>query len=44
MAQKGAIRLMLRLGLRSSSREGFKKLNILTVPLYLYLCLEVICC
>ena len=30
--QKRAIRIMLRLGPRSSCREGFKKLDILTVP------------
>ena len=35
--QKRAIRIMLRLGRRSFCREGFKKLNILTVPcLYIY--------
>jgi hypothetical protein len=35
--QKRAIRIMLRLGPRSSFREGFKKLDILTVPcLYIY--------
>ena len=35
--QKRAIRIMLRLSPRSSSREGFKKLDILTVPrLYIY--------
>jgi len=32
-----AIRIMLRLGPRSYCREGFKKLDILTVPcLYIY--------
>jgi hypothetical protein len=35
--QKRAIRIMLRLGPRSSCREGFKKLDILTVPcFYIY--------
>jgi hypothetical protein len=35
--QKRAIRIMLRLGPRSSCREVFKKLGILTVPcLYMY--------
>jgi len=35
--QKRAIRIMLRLGPRSSCREGFKKLDILRVPcLYIY--------
>jgi hypothetical protein len=35
--QKSAIRIMLRLGPRSSCREGFRKLGILTVPcLYVY--------
>jgi hypothetical protein len=35
--QKIAIRVMLRLGPRSSCREGFKKMGILTVPcLYIY--------
>jgi hypothetical protein len=35
--QKRAIRIMLRLGPRSSCREGFKKLDILTVLcLYIY--------
>jgi hypothetical protein len=35
--QKRAIRIMLRLGPRSSCREGFKKLNTLRVPcLYVY--------
>jgi hypothetical protein len=33
--QKRAIRIMLRLGPRSSCREGLKKLDILTVP-YIY--------
>jgi hypothetical protein len=37
VVQKWAIRIMLRLGPRSSCREGFKKLGILTVPcLYMY--------
>jgi hypothetical protein len=37
VAQKRAIRIMLRLGPRRSCREGFKKLGILTVPcLYMY--------
>jgi hypothetical protein len=37
VVQKRAIRIMLRLGPRSSCREGFKKLGILTVPcLYMY--------
>jgi len=36
--QKRAIRIMLRLGTRSPCREGFKKLDILTVPcLYIYM-------
>jgi hypothetical protein len=39
--QKRAIRIILRLGPSSSCREGFKKLDILTVP-YLYLCFDVI--
>jgi len=35
--QKRAIRIMLKLGPSSSCREGFKKLDILTVPcLYIY--------
>jgi hypothetical protein len=35
--QERALRIMLRLGPRSSCREGFKKLDILTVPcLYIY--------
>jgi len=35
--QKRAIRIMLRLGKRSSSREGLKKLDIFTVPcFYIY--------
>jgi len=35
--QKRAIRIVLRLGPRSPCREGFKKLDILTVPcLYIY--------
>jgi hypothetical protein len=35
--QKRAIRIMLRLGPRSSCCEGFKRLEILTVPcLYIY--------
>jgi hypothetical protein len=35
--QKRAIRIMLRLGPRSSCREGLKKMGILTVPcLYIY--------
>jgi len=35
--QKRAIRIMLRLGPRSSCRKGFKNLDILTVPcLYIY--------
>jgi hypothetical protein len=35
--KKGAIRIMLRLGPRSSCRECFKKLDILAVPcLYIY--------
>jgi len=35
--QKREIRIMLRLGQRSSCKEGFKKLAILTVPcLYIY--------
>jgi hypothetical protein len=35
--QKRAIRIMLRLGPTGSCREGFKKLEILTVPcLYIY--------
>ena len=35
--QNGAVRIMLRLGPMSSCREGFKKLDILTVPcLYIY--------
>jgi hypothetical protein len=35
--QKRAIGIMLRLGPRSSCREGFKKMDILTVPcLYIY--------
>jgi hypothetical protein len=35
--QTTAIRILLRLGPRSSCREGFKKLGILTVPcLYRY--------
>jgi hypothetical protein len=35
--QKKAIRIMLRLGPRSSCREGLKKLDILTVPcLHIY--------
>jgi hypothetical protein len=37
VVQKRAFRIMLRLGPRSSCREGFKKLGILTVPcLYMY--------
>jgi len=37
MIQKRAIRIMLRLGPGSSCREGFKKLDILTVScLYVY--------
>jgi len=37
IVQKRAIRIMLRLGPRSICREGFKKLDILTVPcLYIY--------
>jgi hypothetical protein len=37
MIQKRAIRIMLRLGPRSSCTEGLKKLGILTVPcLYIY--------
>jgi hypothetical protein len=37
VVQKRAIRIMLRLGPRSSCREGFKKLGILTVPcLHIY--------
>jgi len=41
--QKRAVRIMLRLGPRSSCTEGFKKLDIITVPC---LCkfLDVICC
>jgi hypothetical protein len=36
-AQKRAIRVMLRLSPRSSCKEGFKKMDILTVPcLYMY--------
>jgi hypothetical protein len=35
----GAIRIILRLGPRSSCRQGFKTLDILTVP-----CFNVICC
>jgi len=35
--QKRAIRIMVRQGPRSSCREGFKKLDVLTVPcLYIY--------
>jgi len=35
--QKREIRIMLRMGPRNSCREGFKKLDILTVPcLYIY--------
>jgi len=35
--QKRAIRIMMSLGPRSSCREGFKKLDIVTVPcLYIY--------
>jgi len=35
--QKRAIRIMLRLGPRSSCREGFENFDILTVPcLYIY--------
>ena len=35
--QKRAFRIMLRLGARSCCREGFKKLDVLTVPrLYIY--------
>ena len=35
--QKRAVRIMLRMGPRSSYREGFKKLDILRVPcLYIY--------
>jgi len=37
LIQKRAIRIMLRLGPRSSCRDGFKNLDILTVPcLYIY--------
>jgi hypothetical protein len=37
MIKKRAIRIMPRLGPRSSYREGLKKLDILTVPcLYIY--------
>jgi len=32
--QRRAIRIMLRLGPRSSCREGFNKLDIFTVPCY----------
>jgi hypothetical protein len=36
-AQKRAVRVMLRLSPRSSCKEGFKRLGILTVPcLYTY--------
>ena len=37
MIQKRAIRIMLRLGTRSSCREGLKKLGILRIPcLHIY--------
>jgi hypothetical protein len=37
VAQKRAIRVMLRLSPKSSCKEGFKRMGILTVPcLYIY--------
>jgi hypothetical protein len=37
VAQKGVMRVMLRLGPKDSCREGFKRMGILTVPsLYIY--------
>jgi len=35
--QKRALRIMLRLGPRVSCRQGFKKLDILTVPFYIFM-------
>jgi hypothetical protein len=43
VAQKGVIRVMLRLNPRDSCREGFKRLGILTVPsLYIYSILKFV--
>jgi hypothetical protein len=39
--QKRAVRIILRLGPRSSCREGLKKWDILS-SLFVYLCLDVI--
>ena len=35
--QKRAIRIMLRLGPRRSCRQGLKKLDILTIPFYIFM-------
>jgi len=42
--KKRAIRIMLRLGPRSCCREVFRKIGVTYSNVFIYLCLDVICC